>query len=142
MPSDSNSDYLQLKVTPNAARNAITGYVNGLLHVKIVASPIKGKANRELIDLLSCVLGVKKSAISIVKGVKGALKRDLDISLARKKLNWPEQQKLALDPYKFQEVRKKRKSKSAACSMCGDFCAMRIVSDFLGSPGEADDFRC
>jgi phosphomethylpyrimidine synthase len=78
-------------------------------------------------------------AADIVKGVKGALKRDLDISDARKKLDWSKQQKLSLDPYKFEEVRNKRKSKSAACSMCGDFCAMKIVSEFLGSSGKADD---
>jgi len=78
-------------------------------------------------------------AADIVKGVKGALKKDLDISEARKKLDWSKQQKLSLDPYKFEEVRKKRKSKSAACSMCGDFCAMRIVSEFLNSSGKADD---
>lgn len=78
-------------------------------------------------------------AADIVKGVKGALDRDLHISDARKKLNWSKQQEFALDPHKFKEIREKRKSKSAACSMCGDFCALRIVSDFLGHPGEADD---
>lgn len=77
-------------------------------------------------------------AADIVKGVNGALQRDLHISEARKKLNWSEQQRLALDPHKFEKIRKKRKTKSAACSMCGDFCAMRIVSEFLGHPGEAD----
>jgi phosphomethylpyrimidine synthase len=80
-------------------------------------------------------------AADIVKGVKGALDRDLKISEARKKLDWAEQRKLALDPHKFQEIRKKRKSKSTACSMCGEFCALRIVSEFLNSEkGEADDF--
>lgn len=80
-------------------------------------------------------------AADIVKGVKGALERDLKISEARKKLNWEEQRKLALDPDKFQAIRKKRKSKSTACSMCGDFCALQIVSEFLNSGnGEADDF--
>jgi len=79
-------------------------------------------------------------AADIVKGVKGALDRDLQISEARKKLDWEEQQKLALDPYKFKDIRKKRKSKSKACSMCGDFCAMQIVSEFLNSKeGRADD---
>ncbi len=79
-------------------------------------------------------------AADIVKGVKGALDRDLQISEARKKLDWEEQQKLALDPYKFKDIRKKRKSKSKACSMCGDFCAMQIVSEFLNSrEGKADD---
>ncbi|NIM58885.1 MAG: phosphomethylpyrimidine synthase ThiC [Candidatus Aminicenantes bacterium] len=80
-------------------------------------------------------------AADIVKGVKGALDRDLRISEARKKLDWAEQQKLALDPIKFQDIRKKRKSKSTACSMCGEFCALQIVSEFLNSEkGEADDF--
>lgn len=79
-------------------------------------------------------------AADIVKGVKGALERDLMISEARKKLDWEEQQKIALDPYKFKDIRKKRKSKSKACSMCGEFCAMQIVSEFLNSEeGKADD---
>lgn len=79
-------------------------------------------------------------AADIVKGVKGALDRDLEISKARKKLDWEEQQRLALDPHKFKEIRKKRKSKSAACSMCGKYCAMRIVSQFLNTKdGEAGD---
>jgi phosphomethylpyrimidine synthase len=81
-------------------------------------------------------------AADIVKGVKGALERDHKISEARKKLNWAEQQRLAIDPFKFEEIRKKRKSKTKACSMCGDFCAMRIVSEFLGSHGKAHDPRC
>ena len=79
-------------------------------------------------------------AADIVKGVKGALKRDLKISEARKKLDWEKQQDLAIDPHKFKEIRKRRRSKSKACSMCGDFCAMQIVSEFLNSrEGKADD---
>lgn len=78
-------------------------------------------------------------AADIVKGVKGALEKDLKISEARKKLDWTTQQKLALDPHKFQDIREKRKSKSTACSMCGEFCALRIVSEFLNSPGKAYD---
>jgi phosphomethylpyrimidine synthase len=78
----------------------------------------------------------------IVKGVKGALDRDLEISKARKKLDWSKQQKIALDPYKFESIRKKRKSKSAACSMCGKFCAMRIVSEFLNSKGGKAEDAC
>jgi phosphomethylpyrimidine synthase len=81
-------------------------------------------------------------AADIVKGVKGSMERDLKLSEARKKLDWTEQQKLVLDPHKFKEVRKQRKTKSTACSMCGDFCAMRIVSEFLNSSGKADDFSC
>ncbi|HPU93759.1 MAG TPA: phosphomethylpyrimidine synthase ThiC [Candidatus Saccharicenans sp.] len=76
-------------------------------------------------------------AADIVKGVPGARERDYELSQARKKLDWETQQKLAIDPVKFAEIRKRRKSKTTACSMCGDFCAMKIVSQFLN--GEADD---
>jgi len=75
----------------------------------------------------------------IVKGVKGAKMRDFYLSQARKKLDWTEQKKYVLDPHKFEAIRKKRKSETEACSMCGQFCAMRIVSEFLNSPGKADD---
>ena len=81
-------------------------------------------------------------AADIVKGVKGALDRDLKISEARKNLDWTEQQKHALDPHKFQDIRKKRKSKSTACSMCGEFCALKIVSEFLNSEKEEADDLC
>ena len=78
-------------------------------------------------------------AADIVKGVKGALDRDLALSRARKRLDWTAQQKLVIDPHKFAEIRRKRRSKSKACSMCGEYCAMRIVSRFLDSDGRADD---
>jgi len=78
-------------------------------------------------------------AADIVKGVKGAADRDLALSRARKKLDWSAQKKLVIDPHKFSEVRKKRRSTSKACSMCGEYCAMRIVSRFLDSDGRADD---
>jgi uncharacterized protein (TIGR00251 family) len=67
LPDDSSS-HLNLKVTTNAVHSTITGYKDGVLLVKIAAVPVKGKANRELVALLSQALGVKKSAISIVKG--------------------------------------------------------------------------
>jgi phosphomethylpyrimidine synthase len=74
----------------------------------------------------------------IVKGVPGALERDLALARARKRLDWETQRRLAIDPVKFAAVRKRRKTHSRACSMCGDFCAMRIVSEFLGSGGKTD----
>ena len=75
----------------------------------------------------------------IVKGVKGAAALDLKLSEARKQLDWDVQRELVIDSKKFDAIRKKRKTKSEACSMCGDFCALRIVSDFLNHSGKADD---
>ena len=80
-------------------------------------------------------------AADIVKRVPGALERDLELSRARKRLDLKAQEKLAIDPLKFKAVRKRRKSKTQACSMCGEFCAMRIVSEFLNPGGDADA-RC
>jgi phosphomethylpyrimidine synthase len=81
-------------------------------------------------------------AADIVKGVKGAKERDLKLSEARKQLDWDKQLKLVLDPHKFKDIRQQRRTKSEACSMCGEFCAMRIVSEFLNGNGKAEDVRC
>jgi uncharacterized protein len=62
------NQWLPVRVTPNAGRNEITGFHDGALQVKVAAPPAGGKANKELTDFLSRTLGVKKSAISIVKG--------------------------------------------------------------------------
>jgi phosphomethylpyrimidine synthase len=81
-------------------------------------------------------------AADIVKGFPGALERNLKMSQARKRLDWDGQRALALDPRKFETVRRDRRSGSTACSMCGDYCAMRLVSEFLGTPGETDAGKC
>jgi len=80
-------------------------------------------------------------AADIVKGVPGARERDLALSKARKSLDWNRQKGLVIDPYKFEAVRRRRKSRTKACSMCGEFCAMRIVSEFL-DPAGVDDVAC
>lgn len=79
-------------------------------------------------------------AADLVKGVKGAMDKDRMLSLARKELDWEAQKKYVLDPHKFESIRTLRKTKSKACSMCGEFCAMRIVSEFLNADG--DDTSC
>ena len=70
MPKEKDyiSTRLSVKVTPNAARNEVTGFTDGVLHVKIAAPPEKGKANKELIDYLSRTLGVSKSSLLLLKG--------------------------------------------------------------------------
>jgi uncharacterized protein len=57
-----------VKVTPNAGRTEITGFKEGTLHIKIGAPPDKGKANKELVNFLSDALGIRKSAVLIIKG--------------------------------------------------------------------------
>ncbi len=59
---------LNLKVTPNARTNEVTGIRDGIIQVKINASPIKGKANSELVKYLAGLLEIPKSNISILRG--------------------------------------------------------------------------
>jgi phosphomethylpyrimidine synthase len=71
-------------------------------------------------------------AADIVKGVKGAKEWDLKMSIARKKLDWEEQAKLSIDPERSRSVHAKHASSGKACSMCGGFCAMALVEEYLG----------
>ena len=68
----------------------------------------------------------------IVKGVKDAEQWDRRMSMARKKLDWEEQARLALDPQRSRQVHSKHASAGTACSMCGNYCAMELVEKYLG----------
>jgi uncharacterized protein (TIGR00251 family) len=56
-------------VQPNAARNRIVKFQDGILYVRLAAPPVEGKANEALIKHLSRVLDVAKSNVSIERGV-------------------------------------------------------------------------
>ncbi|MBC7114026.1 MAG: phosphomethylpyrimidine synthase ThiC [Archaeoglobi archaeon] len=58
---------------------------------------------------------------------------DLEMSRARFSLDWDKQKEIAADKEKFEEKRRKRPTKSEACSMCGDLCAIKIVKEMIKS---------
>jgi len=68
-------------------------------------------------------------AADIVKGLPGAMDRDIAMSRARKALDWETQYRMAIDP----ELARVRRGESGvderhgACTMCGEFCAYRIM---------------
>lgn len=71
-------------------------------------------------------------AADLVKGNKQAWQWDNEMAQARKDLDWDKQLRLAIDPVKAAEYRsKKNKSDDEACSMCGDYCAVKIVGQYL-----------
>jgi phosphomethylpyrimidine synthase len=73
-------------------------------------------------------------AADLAKGVKGAAEWDLQLSRARKDLDWKGQIDLALDPERARELRKQRSEESSSgCAMCGKYCAMKVVSQYLGA---------
>ena len=60
---------LIVRVQPSAARSQVVRFEDGVLHLRIAAPPVRGKANRELTDFLSRLLGLPRSAITIDKGL-------------------------------------------------------------------------
>ncbi|HEY3298250.1 MAG TPA: phosphomethylpyrimidine synthase ThiC [Armatimonadota bacterium] len=68
----------------------------------------------------------------IAKGIKGAMDWDRQMSIARKKLDWEKQLELCIDPIKFRKFRSERATNAeGVCSMCGSYCAMKVVDEFL-----------
>lgn len=76
-------------------------------------------------------------AADLVKGVQGAWEWDLAMAKARKALDWEKQIELAIDPGTALRIRGERNAAGAeACSMCGNYCAMKVVGEYLGKPKE------
>lgn len=71
-------------------------------------------------------------AADIAKGIKNASLWDRQISLARKKRDWKKQIKLSIDPDKAKAYRYSVfTDKLDVCSMCGDYCSMKISDECL-----------
>jgi len=65
---------ISIKVQPNARQNEILRYQDEVLHIRIAAPPVKGKANRELLRFLSDILGLSQSQLTIEKGMTSRVK--------------------------------------------------------------------
>ncbi|MDW8034086.1 MAG: phosphomethylpyrimidine synthase ThiC [Nitrososphaerota archaeon] len=83
------------------------------------------------------VTKIAAHAVDIVKLGEKAMVRDLEIAKARSQLDWEKQFKNAIDPGKAIETHSRVKSKSSgACSMCSDFCAIKILKEVIKTSGE------
>ena len=58
-----------VRVQANASQNKVLGFRDDVLHLRIAAPPVKGRANQELIRFLSDILGISKSHLAIQKGL-------------------------------------------------------------------------
>ena len=65
----------KIKVQPASDKNEIVGVQGDALKIKINAPPLKGKANKALVDFLAGKLGVKNSQVEIINGHTTRLKR-------------------------------------------------------------------
>ena len=78
------------------------------------------------------VTRIAAHAADIAKGIPNAIEWDLEMSKARKNLNWKRMIELAIDP---ELVKKERESslpeESDVCTMCGKFCAIKLLNKAL-----------
>ena len=70
-------------------------------------------------------------AADIVKGVPGAMEKDIAMAHARKKLDWEGQYAQAMDPEKARRLRSESgvDESHGACTMCGEFCAYKVMNE-------------
>jgi len=63
------------KIVPGSSgQTRICGLLDGMLKVKVSAAPERGKANQCLLKFLAKHLGVKKNAVSIIRGKTSPVK--------------------------------------------------------------------
>jgi len=59
---------MAVSVHPRSSRDGIEAVRDGVLHLRLRAAPVEGKANEALVETLSKLLAIRKSSISIVRG--------------------------------------------------------------------------
>ncbi|QEC47521.1 DUF167 domain-containing protein [Baekduia soli] len=59
---------LRVRLTPRGGRDAIGGWRDGVLQVRVAAPPVDGQANAALCRLLAKVVGVAPSRVTVVRG--------------------------------------------------------------------------
>lgn len=79
------------------------------------------------------VTRIAAHAADIAKGVRGAWEWDKRMSEARKRLDWEKQFQLAIDGEKARRMwQEGSEPDNGACSMCGEYCAIKLVEQALG----------
>jgi uncharacterized protein (TIGR00251 family) len=69
------NNILDLYIRPNAQRTKVDGLYGDKIKIRIASSPERGKANKELITLLSGITGVPRNKIKIISGITSNYKK-------------------------------------------------------------------
>lgn len=70
----------------------------------------------------------------IGKGIKNTKELDFLMDIARTERKWKEEMQIAIDKEKFKKLRMKFPLKNKdVCTMCGKYCAIKIVEKYLGT---------
>ncbi len=78
------------------------------------------------------VARIAAHAADVAKGIPGAREWDDAMSAARKDVDWSRQIELAVDPGLARDLHESRGgSDESVCTMCGPFCAVRLMNELL-----------
>ena len=77
------------------------------------------------------VTRIAAHAADLARGSKKAFELNKAMSEYRKALDWEGQIKCAIDPQKIIDFRKGRDLNDNVCSMCGEFCSMKLIKDYF-----------
>jgi hypothetical protein len=77
---------INVKVIPGSSKSALCGTLDNMLKVKIAAAAEKGKANKQLIELLSDKTGLSKKDVEIVSGKTSPIKQVAFYKIKRQNL--------------------------------------------------------
>ena len=84
-------------------------------------------------DVREGIIASKIAAFSadLARGLPYAKKRNNDMAWARRRLEWEKMYELSLDSKRTKEFHNSvdRNSDSETCSMCGEFCAIKVFDD-------------
>jgi phosphomethylpyrimidine synthase len=115
---------------------AIGGAIAGLAGADFLCyvTPAEHLSLPDIEDVKQGVIAsrIAAHAADIIRNPEQAGAWDRKMSTARKKLDWPAQAELSLDPDRVSQVHSKYATNGPACSMCGKYCAMALVEKYLG----------
>jgi uncharacterized protein (TIGR00251 family) len=82
-----------VRVTPRGGRDAIDGWRDRALRVRLAAAPVDGRANDSLVQFLAKVVGVPPRSVRVVSGSRSRSKRieihGIDAGSLRRSLGIP-----------------------------------------------------
>jgi phosphomethylpyrimidine synthase len=87
-------------------------------------------------EVIEGVIAAKIAAHAgdIGKGIKKEIEKDYLMDILRAKRNWKKEKEIAIDKEKFEKLRNKFPLKEKdVCTMCGEFCAIKMVEKYLGT---------
>ncbi len=66
--ADADGVTLRVRATPNGRRSEVLGVAGCRLRVRLQAPAVEGKANAELVRFVAVAFGVRRSAVTLVRG--------------------------------------------------------------------------